>query len=139
MGDNDSDNDSDRVNRSDSYSRKNKKHIDNKVEENDVNENELDDDDEQFDNMGSIIKTIPTGDMWDGPKHKPVEMDEMIGPKPKPKEALLDVRSYGGALMPGEGEAIAGYVQAGKRIPRRGEVGLTSEEIENFEKLGYVM
>ena len=38
--------------------------------------------------------------------------------------------------MPGEGEAIAGFVQAGKRIPRRGEVGLTSTEIENFEKSG---
>ena len=41
--------------------------------------------------------------------------------------------------MPGEGEAIAGFVQAGKRIPRRGEVGLTSEEITAFEDLGYVM
>jgi len=25
------------------------------------------------------------------------------------------------------------------RIPRRGEVGLTSVQIENFEKMGYVM
>ena len=36
--------------------------------------------------------------------------------------------SYGGALRPGEGEAMAAYVQSGKRIPRRGEVrapGLT--------------
>ncbi len=30
--------------------------------------------------------------------------------------------SYGGALRPGEGEAMAAYVQSGKRIPRRGEV-----------------
>lgn len=30
-------------------------------------------------------------------------------------------------------------VQSGKRIPRRGEVGLTSNEIEKFEDLGYVM
>ena len=37
---------------------------------------------------------------------------------------------WGGALRPGEGDAIASYVQAGKRIPRRGEVGLPAEEIE---------
>ena len=30
--------------------------------------------------------------------------------------------NYGGALRPGEGEAMAAYVQSGKRIPRRGEV-----------------
>lgn len=47
--------------------------------------------------------------------------------------------SYGGALRPGEGAAIASFVQAGQRIPRRGEVGLSSEQIENFEKAGYVM
>ena len=29
---------------------------------------------------------------------------------------------YGGALRPGEGTAMAAYVQDGKRIPRRGEV-----------------
>jgi len=29
--------------------------------------------------------------------------------------------------------------QAGKRIPRRGEVGLDSEQIEKFENIGYVM
>jgi hypothetical protein len=63
-----------------------------------------------------------------------------VGPRPPPSVApALDPRSYGGALLPGEGEAIAGFVQAGKRIPRRGEVGLTSDQIENFETLGYVM
>jgi len=34
---------------------------------------------------------------------------------------------------------MAQYVQAGKRIPRRGEVGLTADEISHFEDLGYVM
>ena len=38
------------------------------------------------------------------------------GPRPLPK---FDAVSYGGALRPGEGDAIAAYVQAGKRIPRR--------------------
>jgi hypothetical protein len=37
------------------------------------------------------------------------------------QETALDTRAYGGALMPGEGEAIAGFVQAGMRIPRRGK------------------
>lgn len=41
--------------------------------------------------------------------------------------------------MPGEGEKMAEYVQAGKRIPRRGEIGLTSHEITEFEDSGYVM
>ncbi|CAF2280188.1 BnaA04g28040D [Brassica napus] len=48
-------------------------------------------------------------------------------------------RGYGPALRPGEGDAIAQYVQQGKRIPRRGEVGLNADEIQRFEDLGYVM
>ncbi|KAJ1572499.1 hypothetical protein NDA11_001565 [Ustilago hordei] len=51
----------------------------------------------------------------------------------------IDPRSYGSALLPGEGSAMASYVQDGKRIPRRGEIGLTSDQIESFEKAGYVM
>lgn len=34
---------------------------------------------------------------------------------------------------------MAEFVQSGKRIPRRGEVGLTAEQIESYESLGYVM
>ena len=34
---------------------------------------------------------------------------------------------------------MAEYVKKGKRIPRRGEIGLTSNEIEAFEDAGYVM
>lgn len=34
---------------------------------------------------------------------------------------------------------MAEFVKAGKRIPRRGEIGLTSTEIEEFEDTGYVM
>jgi len=47
--------------------------------------------------------------------------------------------NYGGSLLPGEGSAMAQYIQNGKRIPRRGEVGLSSEVIERFEDLGYIM
>src|SRR3989338_7587057 len=46
---------------------------------------------------------------------------------------------YGQALMPGEAAAYAEYVQGNKRIPRRGEIGLGSDEIARFEALGYVM
>ncbi|XP_057706892.1 NKAP-like protein [Corythoichthys intestinalis] len=46
---------------------------------------------------------------------------------------------YGHALLPGEGAAMAEYVKAGKRIPKRGEISLTSNEIAAFEKSGYVM
>ena len=49
------------------------------------------------------------------------------------------VNSFGGALLPGEGEAMAQYVKEGKRIPRRGEIGLTSDEIATFESSGFVM
>ncbi|KAG6438310.1 hypothetical protein SASPL_103247 [Salvia splendens] len=63
--------------------------------------------------------------------------EEVVGPMPLPRaEGHI---SYGGALRPGEGDAIAQYVQQGKRIPRRGEVGLSADEISKFETLGYVM
>lgn len=47
--------------------------------------------------------------------------------------------NYGGALLPGEGDAIAQYVQQNMRIPRRGEIGWKGEEIESLENQGYVM
>ena len=39
---------------------------------------------------------------------------------------------YGGALLPGEGAAIAQFVQQNMRIPRRGEIGWSGEEIESL-------
>uniref|UniRef100_A0A1A9W9J2 NF-kappa-B-activating protein C-terminal domain-containing protein n=1 Tax=Glossina brevipalpis TaxID=37001 RepID=A0A1A9W9J2_9MUSC len=51
----------------------------------------------------------------------------------------LNQKDFGRALLPGEGAAMAAYIAEGKRIPRRGEIGLTSEEIANFEAVGYVM
>ncbi|CAK79792.1 unnamed protein product (macronuclear) [Paramecium tetraurelia] len=63
-----------------------------------------------------------------------------IGPMPLLFDKNLQHRTnYGSQLLPGEGAAIAYYIQSGKRIPRRGEVGLTSEDIEKYEGLGYVM
>jgi len=52
---------------------------------------------------------------------------------------LIDQKEFGKALLPGEGAKMAAYVAEGKRIPRRGEIGLTSDEIEKFEREGYVM
>ena len=46
---------------------------------------------------------------------------------------------YGSNITSNEANAMAAYIQSGKRIPRRGEVGLTAEEIDRYEKLGYVM
>jgi hypothetical protein len=69
------------------------------------------------------------------------EDEDEVGPKPAP-EALpgrVDEREYGGALLRGEGSAMAAFVAEGERIPRRGEIGLTSEEIEKYESSGYVM
>lgn len=34
---------------------------------------------------------------------------------------------------------MAAFVADGQRIPRRGEIGLESTEIEKYEKAGYVM
>jgi hypothetical protein len=66
--------------------------------------------------------------------------DDDFGPKPVsmsgPSSSHMD---YGKALLPGEGAAMAEYAQKNMRIPRRGEVGWSSNEIDSFENLGYVM
>ena len=64
--------------------------------------------------------------------------EEVVGPQPK-QNVTLTHKDYGKALLPGEGAAMAAYVAEGKRIPRRGEIGLTSDEIAAFESVGYVM
>jgi len=66
------------------------------------------------------------------------EEDLALGPQPKEKVQLTH-KEYGKALLPGEGAAMAAFVAEGKRIPRRGEIGLTSNEIEKYEEVGYVM
>lgn len=76
-------------------------------------------------------------EMIESRKKSAFDEEPVVGPMPLPRaEGHI---SYGGALRPGEGDAIAQYVQQGKRIPRRGEVGLSAEEIQKFETLGYVM
>ena len=71
------------------------------------------------------------------------DSDEDIGPQPMQKIGgkKVDERSYGGALLRGEGSAMAAFLQDGieARIPRRGEIGLSSEQIAQYEDVGYVM
>merc|ERR1719400_2771214 len=63
---------------------------------------------------------------------------DMIGPS-LPKKVQLSHKDLGMQLLKGEGEAMAAYIADGKRIPRRGEIGLTSDEITKFEDEGWVM
>lgn len=55
--------------------------------------------------------------------------EDVVGPINK-NSSSLNQKDFGRALLPGEGAAMASYVLEGKRIPRRGEIGLTSDEIE---------
>uniref|UniRef100_K1QXD1 NF-kappa-B-activating protein C-terminal domain-containing protein n=1 Tax=Magallana gigas TaxID=29159 RepID=K1QXD1_MAGGI len=71
--------------------------------------------------------------------HRSEDEDEEVGPQPYQPENTVNRMDYGKALLPGEGAAMAAYIAEGKRIPRRGEIGLTSEEIDGFEQSGYVM
>lgn len=47
--------------------------------------------------------------------------------------------SHKAKLMPGEADAMSKFIEEGTRIPRRGEIGLETYEIENYETDGYVM
>lgn len=74
----------------------------------------------------------------DGTSDDDDEEEGYYGPQPV-RQMGGGADYYGQNLLPGEGNAMAAYVQDGKRIPRRGEIGLRSEEIEAFEGAGYVM
>ena len=85
----------------------------------------------------SIAEALNFKEIFEAQKKPALDSEPVVGPMPLPRaEGHI---SYGGALRPGEGDAIAQYVQQGKRIPRRGEVGLSADEIQKFEGLGYVM
>ena len=84
------------------------------------------------------------------PAYSPDSSDsESVGPKPPSLQDTTAATSfvdagggkakYGKALLPGEGSAMAQYVQNNMRVPRRGEIGYGAEEIDKFEKSGYVM
>lgn len=80
--------------------------------------------------------SVPEGDDEDS--------DSEVGPQPlkvATSSKKIDERQYGGALLRGEGSAMAAFLKddIDMRIPRRGEIGLTSDEIATFEEVGYVM
>jgi hypothetical protein len=94
----------------------------------------------------TITPSAPSGSMGPPTSSVPLshQMDdddgEEVGPLPLIKsDGKIDERAYGGALLRGEGSAMAAFLQDGQRIPRRGEIGLTSDEIEKYESVGYVM
>ncbi|GBG30359.1 NF-kappa-B-activating protein [Hondaea fermentalgiana] len=100
-----------------------------------------DDDEEKLSrnaDAGTTAKAAADGDPGES-------SDDSEGPRPEGPIASGTSASgsgqldYGKALRPGEGAAIAEYVKSGIRIPRRGEVGISGEEIAEFENLGYVM
>ena len=65
---------------------------------------------------------------------------EEVGPSPLLAPGQKGGKNaYGGALLRGEGAAMAAFVENDERIPRRGEIGMESETIEKFEQAGYVM
>jgi len=82
-------------------------------------------------------------DLKDAVQSKKVMFDTEEGPMPLPQSnaagGTVPTGNYGGALLPGEGQAIAQYVQQNLRIPRRGEIGYSGDDIEKFEHSGYVM
>jgi hypothetical protein len=76
------------------------------------------------------------------------DSDDDAGPQPLTQQqanaagsgnAAASNKAYGSALLPGEGEALAQFVQQNLRIPRRGEIGYSSTDIDHFEKSGFVM
>lgn len=78
--------------------------------------------------------------MWMEKKKGGDEEEDVLGPKPYVENSIdSKPMDYGKALLPGEGAAMAAYIAEGKRIPRRGEIGLTSDEICSYESVGYVM
>lgn len=74
--------------------------------------------------------------------HESDSDEDVVGPHPVSDHdgtQALHERAYGKQLLPGEGAAMASYIQSGKRIPRRGEIGLDADQIEAFERAGFVM
>lgn len=69
--------------------------------------------------------------------------DDSVGPSPLPLSQAAGGGKkgshYGKALLPGEGQALASFVQSNQRIPRRGEIGYTDDEIASWETSGFVM
>jgi len=96
--------------------------------------------DEWVEKTAESIQNINNGDVEYKNKSRNNDKisDDDVGPILRQTTGLTH-KDFGHALLPGEGAAMAAYIAEGKRIPRRGEIGLTSDEIARFESVGYVM
>lgn len=93
--------------------------------------------------------SIQKGSTQSATNSQPVESDDdSVGPRPLQAEGKdgelgnstsIKAGDYGKALLPGEGQAMAQFVQQNLRVPRRGEIGYNADEIDRYEKSGYVM
>jgi len=59
------------------------------------------------------------------------EEEDTFGPKP--------IAQKQAGKFTAEGEAMINFIKQNKRIPRRGEIGRTAEEIAQYESIGFVM
>ncbi|KAI8071616.1 ras-induced vulval development antagonist-domain-containing protein [Gongronella butleri] len=87
----------------------------------------------------ALPANLDAADLWVEKKTELPDDRTTVGPAPMPMDEQDDERAYGSALLPGEGSAMAAYVKEGKRIPRRGEIGLSGDQIADYETAGYVM
>lgn len=110
-----------------------------KKEESSENETEEEEKDKKEEEEQEVSSDGDGEPMWIERNIENDEDGEMIGPRPYVESASVKPLDYGKALLPGEGAAMAAYIAEGKRIPRRGEIGLTSNEIAAYEDSGYVM
>ncbi|MES1913546.1 MAG: hypothetical protein MHM6MM_005735 [Cercozoa sp. M6MM] len=93
------------------------------VQENEIEDNDSAEESDGDDNFGPAVPEYAIA-------------DALAESNPRVKTEKTD---YGGDLLRGEGEATAAFLQKGERVPRRGEIGLSSKQIEVFEHMGYVM
>ncbi|KAI1795610.1 ras-induced vulval development antagonist-domain-containing protein [Ganoderma leucocontextum] len=97
-------------------------------------------------NGAMLPPPVPASAKGKEPAFSDSDSDDELGPQPlgvktTSSRTKVDERQYGGALLRGEGSAMAAFLKDGTdvRIPRRGEIGLASDEIAAFEGVGYVM
>ena len=84
-----------------------------------------------LDGLSGAQKRIPSKYLYDA---RGSELFERICEQPEYYPTRTEL-----GILQSEGAAIAAYVQKNMRVPRRGEIGLKSTEIEKFEAAGYVM
>ncbi|CAE6349125.1 unnamed protein product [Rhizoctonia solani] len=139
---NDSDRNSRRHKRRD-RSKSRSKSVDKRIKDLDLDAKSKRSEEPQENEEDMWVEKTPAAPLVSIPASKPQQEEleeEEVGPMPAfSSGGKLSERDYGGALLRGEGSAMAAYVQDGERIPRRGEIGLTSDEIAQYEDVGYVM